>query len=605
MRKRNSELSNLGTANSRSLVEVAMGREPADLVIRDGLWVCVQSGEILKHTDIAVKNGRIAFVGEDASHTLGTETTLVEAAGRYLVPGLLDAHMHIESGMLTVTEFVRAVVPHGTTGMFVDPHEIANIFGLPGVRLMVDEAAVQPIHVWVQMPSCVPSAPGLETPGASIGPQEVAEAMSWEGIIGLGEMMNFSGVFMGDEKMHAEMEATRRAGKVIGGHYASQDLGNPFHGYVAGGPEDDHEGTRPEDALARVRQGMKPMLRLGSAWHDVDEQLRAITEMRIASRHFILCTDDVHSRTLVKEGHVDRAVRQAISRGLAPINAIQMATLNTAEHFGLSRQVGMIAPGRYADILLVSDLPRLKIDQVFARGQLVAEAGRPTIDGPVYAYPDWVRDSIKLQRPLTAEVFRLGYPDASSGSLTANVIGIIENQAPTRHLRMPVNLQDGQICPDLARDLAKVALIERHKGTGVVQVGLVHGFGFNLPCAVGSTVAHDSHHMIVVGTDENDMALAANQLARRGGGQIVVRQGEVIGRVDLPIAGLMSNERAETVAEQAAAVLNGFVACGCQLNNPNMQLSLLALVVIPELRISDLGLVDVTRFEFIPVLEAA
>ncbi|HJW89188.1 MAG TPA: adenine deaminase [Anaerolineales bacterium] len=605
MRKRNSELSNLGTANSRSLVEVAMGREPADLVIRDGLWVCVQSGEILKHTDIAVKNGRIAFVGEDASHTLGTETTLVEAAGRYLVPGLLDAHMHIESGMLTVTEFVRAVVPHGTTGMFVDPHEIANIFGLPGVRLMVDEAAVQPIHVWVQMPSCVPSAPGLETPGASIGPQEVAEAMSWEGIIGLGEMMNFSGVFMGDEKMHAEMEATRRAGKVIGGHYASQDLGNPFHGYVAGGPEDDHEGTRPEDALARVRQGMKPMLRLGSAWHDVDEQLRAITEMHIDSRHFILCTDDVHSRTLVKEGHVDRAVKQAISRGLAPINAIQMATLNTAEHFGLSRQVGMIAPGRYADILLVSDLPSLKIDQVFARGQLVAEAGRPTIDGPVYTYPNWVRDSIKLQRPLTAEVFRLGYPDASSGSLTANVIGIIENQAPTRHLRMPVNLQDGQICPDLARDLAKVALIERHKGTGVVQVGLVHGFGFNLPCAVGSTVAHDSHHMIVVGTDENDMALAANQLARRGGGQIVVRQGEVIGRVDLPIAGLMSNERAETVAEQAAAVLNGFVACGCQLNNPNMQLSLLALVVIPELRISDLGLVDVTRFEFIPVLEAA
>ena len=233
---------------SRALVEVAMGRVPADLVIRNGIWVCVQSGEIIPNTDIAIKGQRIAYVGENASHTISKETQVIEAGGRYLVPGLLDGHMHIEFGMLTVTEFVRAVIPFGTTGMFVDPHEIANVFGLKGVRLMVEEAAQQPIHVWVQVPSCIPSAPGFETPGAEFGPAEVEEALSWPGIIGLGEVMNFPGVFSGDEKMHMEMAEARKSGKVIGGHYASPDLGLPFHGYVAGGPEDDHEGTRLEDA---------------------------------------------------------------------------------------------------------------------------------------------------------------------------------------------------------------------------------------------------------------------------------------------------------------------------------------------------------------------
>jgi adenine deaminase len=582
-----------------------MGRMPADLVIQDGRWVCVQSGEILPHIDIAVKDGRIAYVGENASHTIGEATNVLDAADRYLVPGLLDAHMHVESGMLTVSEFARAVIPHGTTGMFIDPHEIANIFGLAGVRLMADEAAVQPIHVWVQMPSCVPSAPGFETPGSSIGPEEVAEAMAWENIVGLGEMMNFPGVIQGDEKMHSEMAETCKAGKVVGGHYASPDLGLPFHAYVAAGPEDDHEGTRLEDAVARVRQGMKPMLRLGSAWHDVDAQVRAITEMGLDPRHFILCTDDSHSETLVKEGHINRAVKQAMRRGVKPVTAIQMATLNTAEHFRVDHLVGTIAAGRFADILLVSDLPEFCIDQVIAKGQLLAEEGQLRIELAPYDYPDWVKASVKLEHPMTAGDFRLGLPSGvlHSGPVTANIIGVIENQAPTRHMRMEVPLQRGEVRVDFERDIAKIALVERHKGTGGVQVGLVHGFGFNLPCAVGTTIAHDSHNMIVVGTREEDMALAANALSRMGGGQVVVREGEVIGKVELPIAGLISNERAEIVAEKAATVLRGFENCGCRLNNPNMQLSLLALVVIPELRISDGGLVDVTRLEFIPVLE--
>lgn len=599
--------SKVDSITTQTLVDTAMGRIPADLVIRQGQWVCVQSGEIIPGIDVAVKNERIAFVGPDASHTIGSNTRLIEAMGRYLVPGLLDAHMHVESGMLTVTEFARAVLVRGTTAMFIDPHEIANVFGLEGVRLMVDEAADQPIHIYVQMPSCVPSAPGFETPGASIGPEHVAEAMRWDGVIGLGEMMNFPGVINSEEKMHAEMAETRRAGKVIGGHYASPDLGIPFHGYVAGGPEDDHEGTRQEDAVARVRQGMKAMLRYGSAWHDVESQVRAITEQGLDTRHFLLCTDDCHSQTLVHEGHMDRVVRHAIEQGLNPLTAIQMATLNTAQHFGLSRDLGQIAPGRFADILLVKDLSNFKADLVIAKGSVVSEAGRLLVERNPYLYPEWATKSVRIARALTEADFRIPTPASAlqhnAGQVIANVIGVIENQAPTQHLRLPVQTKDGEIRADIAGDLAKVALVERHQARGTVVNGLVKGFGFNLPCAIASTVAHDSHHMLVVGTSDRDMALAANELARCGGGQVVIQDGNIIGLVELPIAGLMSNEAAEIVARKADQVLEGFKRCGCQLNNPNMQLSLLALVVIPELRISDIGLVDVNNFRLIPLID--
>ena len=586
---------------TQNLVDVAMGRKSADLVIRNGRWVCVQSGEIIPSTDIAISLGRIAYVGPDANHTIDKFTQVIDAENLYLTPGLLDGHMHVESGMLTITEFVRAVIPHGTTAMFVDPHEIANVFGLPGVRLMVDEAAQQPIHVWVQMPSCVPSAPGLETPGASIGAHEVAEAMTWESIIGLGEMMNYPGVFNSDEKMHTEMAETRSVNKVIGGHYASPDLGIPFHGYVAGGAQDDHEGTRMEDATARVRQGMKAMLRFGSAWHDVAEGVRAITEQGLESRNFILCTDDSHSHTLVEEGHINRAVKQAIAHGIPPLTAIQMATINTAEHFHITQDIGLIAPGRYADILLMRDLSQLDLETVIAKGKIAAANGVLQLNLPAYHYPAWAVNSVHLKRELTGADFQL--PISRDGKFIANVIGVIENQAPTRHLQMEVFSQAGEIKADGLRDIAKIALVERHRGMGGVTLGLVNGFGFDKPCAIGSTVAHDSHQMIVVGTDENDMAKAANELAKVGGGQIVIRQGEIIGLVELPIAGLMSNEHADAVARKAASVLEGFKACGCNLNNPNMQLSLLALVVIPELRISDLGLVDVIHQKIIPTLQ--
>ena len=591
---------------TKDLVDVAMGRKPATMVIRNGRWVNVHSGEIIPNTDIAVWHSRIAYVGEDASYTIGEETEVVEGNGRYLIPGLCDAHMHVESGMVTVTEFARAVIPHGTTSMFIDPHEIANVLGLPGVKLMHDEAQTLPINIYVQMPSCVPSAPGLETPGASIGPAEVAEAMTWPGIIGLGEMMNFPGIFSSDDKMHAEVAATLKAGKVVGGHYASPDLGRTFHGYVAGGPADDHEGTRAADAIARVRQGMKAMLRLGSAWYDVATQVKAITEQGLDSRNFILCTDDSHSGTLVNDGHMNRVVRHAIAQGLKPMTAIQMATINTAEHFGVEKDIGSITPGRYADIILSSDLVNLPVELVIAGGEVVSENGKITIDISPYDYPDFAKNSVKLGKTLTASDFNIpARPQGFSkpfGSVTAHVIGVIENQAPTRALERELQVHDDLVQMDSANDICQIALVERHKATGGVTNGFVHGFGFNVPCAVATTVAHDSHHMIVVGTSKSNMALAANRLGEVGGGVVVFKDGQEIALVELPIAGLMSDERAEIVAEKAARMVQAMAACGCTLNNAYMQLSLLALVVIPELRISDLGIVDVTKFEVVDLI---
>ena len=579
-----------------TLVDVATGRKPADLVFRNGRWVNVHSGEIIPSTDIAIVGGRFAYCGPDASHAIGEGTTVVDAGGRYLVPGLCDGHMHVESGMVTVTEFCRAVIPHGTTSMFIDPHEIANVLGLPGVRLMHDEALAMPVNVHVQMPSCVPSAPGLENPGATLGVAEVAEAMGWENIIGLGEVMNFPGVSANDPKMAGEIAATMKAGKTVGGHYASPDLGLPFAGYVAGGPEDDHEGTRAADAIARVRLGMKAMLRLGSAWFDVAEQVKAVTEQGIDPRNFILCTDDSHSGTLVNEGHMDRVLRHAIAQGLKPVTAIQMATLNTAQHFGLEREIGSIAPGRLADFLVVSNLAEMKIDQVYARGVLAAEGGKLVIDIPPYDYPESARNTVHVGRKVEAKDFDIKAP-AGANEVRARVIGVIENQAPTKALEADLPVEEGLIAMDRANDVCQIAVVERHKGTGKVVNALVSGFGYKEDCALASTVAHDSHHMIVVGTNKQDMALAANRLAEVGGGVVLFSRGKELALVEMPIAGLMSSERAEIVAAKAGRLTEAMRACGCTLNNAYMQHSLLALVVIPELRISDVGLVDVRTFE--------
>lgn len=578
------------------LIDTAMGRRKADTVVRNGRWVNVHSGEIIPETDVAITAGRFAYVGPDASHAIGKETKVIEADGRYMVPGLCDGHMHVESGMVTVTEFARAVIPHGTTSMFIDPHEIANVLGLPGVRLMHDEAMSLPINIFVQMPSCVPSAPGLETPGAELGPDEVREAMSWPNIIGLGEMMNFPGVIAGDKKMLAEIAATQKAGKTVGGHYASRDLGTPFHAYVAGGPADDHEGTRADDAIARVRQGMRAMLRLGSAWFDVAPQIKAITEAGLESRNFILCTDDCHPGTLVNVGHMNHVVRHAIAQGLKPMAAIQMATLNTALHFGLEREMGSITPGRRADLILTSDLATLPVELVMARGQVLAEYGKLTADIGAFDYPAAAKNTVKMARDMSAADFAIAAPKGAN-EVTARVIGVVENQAPTRALEKRLKVSSGLVDATVDSGVCQVALVERHRATGGVTNAFVSGFGYNVDCAVACTVAHDSHHMIVVGTSRSDMAMAANILRRIGGGAVVVSKGRQLALVELPIAGLMSDERAEVVAAKADQLVAAMKTCGCNLNNAFMQHSFMALVVIPELRISDLGLIDARSFE--------
>ena len=581
------------------LVAVAAGRASADTVVRGGNLVNVQSREVLVNTSVAFKKGRIAYVGTDASHCIGEETTVVEADGRYLIPGLCDAHMHIESGMLTPAEFAAAVIPHGTTSMFTDPHEIANVLGLEGVRMMHDEAMQQPINIFTQMPSCAPSAPGLETTGFKISADDVKTAMSWPGIIGLGEMMNFPGVINGDPQMLAEMAATMNAGKTVGGHYASPDRGIPFHAYVAGGAADDHEGTCELDAIARVRQGMRSMLRLGSAWYDVESQITAITEKGLDPRNFVLCTDDCHSGTLINDGHMDRVVRHAIDCGCDPLIAIQMATINTATHFGLERDLGSITPGRRADLIITSDLKQLPIECVYSRGVKVAENGALLVDCPHHAWPQHARETVHLGKTLETEDFALAAP-ANSTSVSVRVIGVVENQAPTRSLTATLPVDDGVV--EIANDIAHIGLVERHRSTGQVTNGFVSGFGYTGKMAMASSVAHDSHHIIVVGTDRACMASAVNRLGEVGGGITVWQNGKELALVELPIAGLMSDRPAKEVAADADAMVAAMQSCGCTLNNAYMQHSLLALVVIPELRISDLGLVDVGKFEFTDVI---
>jgi adenine deaminase len=584
------------------LIDVAAGRSSADTVITGGSLINVHTREILEGWQIAIADGRFAYVGPDASHCIGETTTVVDADGDYLIPGLCDAHMHIESGMLTPAEFAAAVIPHGTTSMFTDPHEIANVFGLKGVKLMHDEALIQPNSIFTQMPSCAPSAPGLETTGVEISAEDVEEAMSWPGIIGLGEMMSFPAVTNSDPKMLAEIAATQRAGKTVGGHYASSDLGPAFHAYAAAGPADDHEGTCEADAIARVRQGMRSMMRLGSAWYDVETQITAVTEKGLDPRGFILCTDDCMAATLVNDGHMNRVVRHAIECGCDPVIALQMATINTATHFGLERELGSIAPGRRADVILTSDLKTLPIGKVFAKGQLVAENGELLVKCPHIKWPEPVRNTVHMGKKLTSDDFKINGP-ANANSVEAKVIGVVENQAPTKALLRSIPVEQGLLKPK--GPVCQIALVERHRATGDVINCLVEGFGYQGNMALASTVAHDSHHMIVVGTDTEQMAKAANRLGEVGGGVSLWKDSKEVVLIELPIAGLMSDAPAAEVAAKAENLSKAMQDCGCTMNNAFMQHSLLALVVIPDLRISDLGLVDVNQQKVVPLMEVA
>ena len=598
----------LYSPNRRPLWEVtadlalaAQGKIPADVVIKNGRLVNVHTAEIQEGLDVAIKHGRIALVGR-ADHTVGEHTLVLDAEGCYLVPGLLDGHIHVESSMVTLTQFARAVVPCGTTAIFMDPHEMANVLGMEGIRLMMAEGERLPLKVFTTMPSCVPAAPGFEDAGARLGPAEIAEAMSWPGIIGLGEMMNFPGVLAGDPTVHGEIQAALKAGKIVTGHYASPETGVGLCAYIAAGIASCHESTRREDALARMRLGMYAKLREGSAWQDVKATVKSITESRIDSRLAILVSDDTHPETILTRGHLNHVVRRAIREGVDPLRAIQMATINTAQCFGVARDLGSIAPGRCADILFVSDLAEMQVERVMADGVLVAEGGRMLYDLPPFEYPDRARNTVRLKKRPSAADFAINAGPGVKKALV-RVMEVVEAKVTTLHRVVEVPVENGEIRASAELDIAKVACIERHGGPGNMGLGLVRGFRLQ-GGAVASTVAHDSHNLLVVGVDDADMALAASTLADCQGGMVAVRGGRILALLPLPIAGLMSDRPAEEVQRMVADLDRAWKELGCPLISPFMTMALLSLPVIPELRVTNRGLVDAVNFRFVELVVA-
>jgi adenine deaminase len=581
---------------TRTLVDAAMGRDKADVVIRGGRLVNVHTAEIQDEVDVAIKAGRVVLVGQ-VEHTIGGETELIDASEYYLLPGLMEGHVHIESSMITPTQFARAVLPHGTTTVFIDNHELANVLGIEGVKVMMEEARHLPLKTYLAMPSCVPALPGFEDAGAVIGPPDVGEAMSRDYVAGLGEMMNMPGVIDGDRDVHAMLRATLEAGKVVTGHYSIPETERGLQAFVAAGISSCHESTRMEDALAKLRLGMYVMLREGSAWHDLKETIRAISDTGVDSRHAMIVTDDTHPHTLINVGHLNHVVRRAIEEGLEPVRAVQMATVNVAEYFHLGHDLGSVSPGKCADIIFVQDLNEMRVDKVLVDGVLVAERGRLSVELPDFSYPDSARHSVRLPRALGQDDFLIRVPDGAS-SVTVRVIEVQGGQVVTRHLQVERPVLDGTVAASVSDDLAKVASVERHKATGQIGLGFVKGFDLKAG-AVASTIAHDSHNLLIVGTNEADMAFAGNTLAEAGGGMVAVRDGEVLALVPLPIAGLMSQGPVEVVNEEVQALAKAWQELGCDLPSPFMTMSILALPVIPELRITNRGLVDTERFTLV------
>lgn len=580
---------------TEELVAVAQGRKPAQIVIQGGKLVNVNTGEIIDHIDVAITHGRIALVG-DASHTIGEKTQVIDARGYYLTPGFMDGHIHVESSMMTVTEYAKAVIPRGTTSIYMDPHEIANVLGIEGVRVMIEDGETVPLRVHVTTPSCVPATPGFEDTGAHIGPEEIRQSMTWDSVVGLGEMMNFPGVLSGDTNIHQELQATLQANKIITGHYSMPETGAGLNGYIASGVRCCHESVREEDALAKMRLGMYAQIREGSAWHDVKETIKSITEHHIDTRYATLVSDDTHPNTLLTQGHLDHVVRRAIEEGVNPITAIQMVTINVAQCFQMDHDLGSISPGRFADILLLSDLTKVQVEKVLINGEVVAEKGKMSVSLSTPSYPEFTKKTMHLAAPLTKEDFVILAPKGKIGKITTQVMEIIEAKVGTYARKFDLPIHDGEVKPDFNQDIIKVAVVERHKATGSIGKGFVKGFHLK-EGAIASTVAHDSHNLLIIGTNEEDMALAGNTLAEVGGGMVAVKDGKVISLLPLPIAGLMSEEPVEKLAPIVAKMDEAWKILGSNMVSPFMTMALLSLAVLPELRLTNRGLIDTVNFQ--------
>ncbi|KXB07575.1 adenosine deaminase [candidate division MSBL1 archaeon SCGC-AAA382K21] len=584
---------------TKNLSLTAMGEKKSDLVVKGSDLVNVYSREIIESIDVAVKKGRIALVG-DADHTIGSETKVIDGSDKYLTPGFLDGHVHIDDSMATVTEFARAVIPRGTTGVFMDPHEIANVLGLKGVKLMIEESRGLPLKVYNTVPSCVPAtSPSLETTGAEIGPEEVKEAMRWDETVALGEMMNYPGVIQGNEKIHEMIEETLNAGKVVEGHAPGMS-GKSLNAYAAAGISSCHESTEMEEGLEKLRLGMHLMIREGFAsLKNLSDLISIVTEENVDSNRISLVTDDRHPKDLTEDGHMDDVVRRAIEEGVDPVKAIQMSSLNTAKHFQVDGEIGGIAPGKSADMVTISDLSKIEIDEVIIDGEIMARAGKLTTELKPYKYPKFAENSVRIPKKLGSGDFEIK-TSSQSENTEVRVIKVKEGTPKTESIVKKLPVSHGSIQPSTKDDVAKISVIERHNKTGNIGLGFVNGFGFEKG-ATASTIAHDSHNLLVLGTNDDDMASATNKLAEVGGGIISVSDGEILAMVKLPIAGLMSKLSLKETNKKMKKVSESWKELGCKIESPFSTMVLLALPVIPELRITDKGLIDANNFEILEV----
>ncbi len=558
------------------LIRVARGEAEAELVLRNARVVDVFSGDVFA-ADVAIAHSYIAGLGEYRARDE------IDLAGRYVCPGFIDGHVHIESSMLAVPEFARAVVPLGTTTVIADPHEIANVLGLAGVRYMLEASKHNPLSVYVMAPSAVPPT-NLETTGAQLSAEDILPLLADKWVLGLAEMMNYPGVLSTEPEVMAKIEAA--AGRPIDGH-APGLSGKDLNAYVAGGIGSDHECTTVAEAQEKLRLGLHIMIREGSAARNLHDLLPLVNAHN--ARRCLFVTDDRHPLDLLREGHIDHLLREAVGAGLDPITAIRMATINPAEYFRLHDQ-GAVAPGRRADLVVLSDLQDIRAEMVLRHGRLVARDGA-LLPSLRLAAPPPVRSTMNA-RPPDEDSFRV----PATGS-QAWVIGLRPGQIVTDKLLLPVRQENGEAVADVQRDILKLAVVERHLASGRVGLGFVRGLGLRQG-AIAASVAHDSHNIIVAGANDADMLAAVRHVISLGGGLVVAADGEVRGAVPLPIAGLMSPQPLEAVAAQLEELLAVTCALGCPLPDPFMSLSFLALPVILALKLTDRGPVDVCRFEY-------
>jgi adenine deaminase len=562
------------------IVRAAHGEKPVDLLLTNSRIVNVFAGEIVSDA-IAINDGIIVGFGPYESKNT------VDLEGRFVAPGFIDSHVHIESSLTCISEFVRAVLVHGTTTVAADPHEIANVLGSTGIEYMLQSAEQQPMNIYFTLPSCVP-ATDMETAGARLSVENLLPFFDKEKIVALAEMMNYPGVVHRDPDVLAKIKAAKQHKKPVDGH-APGLSGRELYAYIAAGVQSDHECTTAQEAKEKLMAGMTIMIRQGSGAKNLPALLPVVNDK--TARRMMFCTDDRHPHDLMAEGHIDAIVREAIQAGLDPILAIQMATLNPAEYFNL-HHLGAIAPGRQADLVVFSDIQMPVIEDVYSRGVLSAHKGEmlPQIKtpAPVTLPPAMHINSRKIDFCIPVEGDRM------------RVIEIVPDQLITNQRIEQIPIKNKEAVCDPSRDLLKIAVVERHKGTGNMGRGYVKGFGLNRG-ALASSVAHDSHNIIVVGTSDADMRIALDAVGQMGGGLVAISGSKILASLALPIAGLMSLEPVSRVRDQLDTLIGTAHDLGSNLKDPFMTLSFLALPVIPELKLTDMGLIDVNKFEVVPL----